>query len=91
MALPRIITRSLDACQGLNFAGGLFGFGTAVSATTGITLGPVALAFAGASGKQDLKHIDELAKVHGPDWPHHWLVARGLETRGVDHADRFLF
>ncbi|MCC0013259.1 MAG: VirB4 family type IV secretion/conjugal transfer ATPase [Rhodobiaceae bacterium] len=56
-----------------------------------MALGPVALAFAGASGKQDLKHIDELAKVHGPDWPHHWLVARGLETRGVDHADRFLF
>ncbi|MCA9291623.1 MAG: hypothetical protein KDA25_10890, partial [Phycisphaerales bacterium] len=46
MALPRIITRSLDACQGLNFAGGLFGFGTAVSATTGITLGPVALGLA---------------------------------------------
>lgn len=53
-----------------------------------MALGPVALAFAGASGKGDLKHINELAKVHGNEWPRHWLAARGLETRGVDHVDR---
>jgi type IV secretion system protein VirB4 len=50
-----------------------------------MTLGPVALAFVGASGRQDLKHINELSQQHGPDWPMHWL-----RTRGVDNAKRIL-
>ena len=50
-----------------------------------MALGPVALAFAGASGKQDLKRIDELARKYGADWARNWL-----EERGVDHADRIL-
>ena len=50
-----------------------------------MTLGPVALAFVGASGRQDLKHINELSQQHGPEWPIHWL-----RTRGVDNAKRIL-
>lgn len=50
-----------------------------------MALGPVALAFVGASGRQDLKHINELSQQHGPDWPMHWL-----RTRGVDNAERIL-
>lgn len=43
-----------------------------------MSLGPVALAFAGASGKEDLKRIDQLHKDHGPDWPAAWLLERGI-------------
>ncbi|PSM15900.1 conjugal transfer protein TrbE [Nitratireductor sp. StC3] len=43
-----------------------------------MALGPVALAFAGASGKEDLKRIDQLHKDHGPDWPAAWLLERGI-------------
>jgi len=50
-----------------------------------MTLGPVALAFVGASGRQDLKHINKLSQQHGPEWPIHWL-----RTRGVDNAERIL-
>jgi type IV secretion system protein VirB4 len=50
-----------------------------------MTLGPVALAFVGASGRQDLKHINELNRQHGKEWPTHWL-----QGRGVDNAKRIL-
>ncbi|WP_127601136.1 conjugal transfer protein TrbE [Nitratireductor alexandrii] len=43
-----------------------------------MSLGPVALAFAGASGKEDLKRIDQLHKDYGPDWPAAWLMERGI-------------
>lgn len=48
-------------------------------------LGPVALAFVGASGRDHLKRILELKAVHGADWPAHWL-----EARGIDHARQLL-
>jgi len=41
-------------------------------------LGPVALAFVGASGKEDLTTVRELAASYGPDWPAEWLWRRGL-------------
>ncbi|SON58489.1 Conjugal transfer protein TrbE (plasmid) [Hartmannibacter diazotrophicus] len=50
-----------------------------------MALGPIALAFVGASGKDDLKRIEELGTAHGADWPVHWL-----RTRGVDNAERIL-
>ncbi|WP_412051987.1 conjugal transfer protein TrbE (plasmid) [Hoeflea sp. Naph1] len=50
-----------------------------------MTLGPVALAFVGASGKSDLKRICDLSQQHGPAWPMHWL-----QGRGVDNAKRIL-
>ncbi|MCX8570874.1 conjugal transfer protein TrbE [Aminobacter sp. MET-1] len=46
-----------------------------------MSLGPVALSFVGASGKDDLKRILALKRKHGLEWPTHWL-----EQRGVGHA-----
>ena len=50
-----------------------------------MSLGPVALSFVGASGKEDLKRIGGLKSEHGRDWPIHWL-----ETRGVHDAASLL-
>ena len=43
-----------------------------------MALGPVALAFVGAAGKDDLKRIRTLLDQFGPDWPAHWLSLRGI-------------
>lgn len=43
-----------------------------------MALGPVALGFVGASGKDDLKRIQALAAQHGQDWSIHWLQQRGI-------------
>jgi type IV secretion system protein VirB4 len=50
-----------------------------------MALGPVALAFVGASGRDHLKRILEFKAVHGADWPAHWL-----EARGIAHARQLL-
>jgi type IV secretion/conjugal transfer VirB4 family ATPase len=42
-----------------------------------MALGPVALSFVGASGKDDLKRILALKKAEA-DWPIHWLKERGI-------------
>lgn len=47
-----------------------------------MALGPVALSFVGASGKEDLKRIRALHSEYGADWPIHWL-----QERGIAHAD----
>lgn len=47
-----------------------------------MALGPVALSFVGASGKDDLKRIRNLHSEHGAGWPLHWL-----QQRGIAHAD----
>ncbi|MFT4118333.1 conjugal transfer protein TrbE [Bradyrhizobium sp.] len=49
-----------------------------------MALGPVALSFVGASGKDDLKRILALKKA-GADWPVHWL-----KERGISHAETLL-
>ena len=41
-------------------------------------LGPVALAFVGASSKDDLKRVRRLQAEHGRDWPYRWLEERGV-------------
>ncbi|WP_234189149.1 conjugal transfer protein TrbE [Shinella sp. NM-101] len=43
-----------------------------------MALGPVALSFVGASGKEDLKRIRALHSEHGAAWPLHWLQQRGI-------------
>ncbi|CAH1648076.1 conjugal transfer protein TrbE [Chelatococcus asaccharovorans] len=43
-----------------------------------MALGPVALAFAGASGRDDLKRVAALRAEYGGDWPLHWLQQRGI-------------
>lgn len=45
-----------------------------------MSLGPVALSFVGASGKDDLKRIRTLRSEHGQDWPVHWLEMRGVHN-----------
>lgn len=50
-----------------------------------MALGPVALSFVGASGRQDLKHIRALHTEYGADWPTHWL-----QQRGIAHAETLL-
>ena len=50
-----------------------------------MALGPLALAFVGASGRDDLKRITELKATHGRAWPMHWL-----QTRGIAHAETLL-
>jgi type IV secretion system protein VirB4 len=50
-----------------------------------MALGPVALSFVGASGKDDLKRIRMLRSNHGREWPIRWL-----ETRGVHDAASLL-
>ncbi|MQW85286.1 conjugal transfer protein TrbE [Sinorhizobium saheli] len=50
-----------------------------------MALGPVALSFVGASGKDDLKRIRALHSEHGADWPLHWL-----QQRGIAHAETLL-
>jgi len=47
-----------------------------------MALGPVALSFVGASGKEDLKRIRSLHSEHGAAWPLQWL-----QQRGIAHAD----
>ena len=50
-----------------------------------ISLGPLAMSFVGASGKDDLKMIRTLHNEHGPEWPTYWL-----QTRGVQNAKALL-
>ncbi|PZR94725.1 MAG: conjugal transfer protein TrbE [Stutzerimonas stutzeri] len=50
-----------------------------------MSLGPVALAFAGASGRDHLKRILELKAAHDRQWPVRWM-----EERGIGHAEALL-
>jgi len=50
-----------------------------------MALGPLTLAFVGASGKTDLATIRSLHAEFGTDWPRHWL-----QQRGVAHAETLL-
>jgi len=43
-----------------------------------MALGPIALAFVGASGKDDLKRIQQLRQDRGTNWPAAWLSERGI-------------
>ncbi|WP_432377218.1 conjugal transfer protein TrbE [Agrobacterium rosae] len=47
-----------------------------------MALGPVALSFVGATGKEDLKQIRSLHSEHGAAWPCPWL-----QQRGIAHAE----
>lgn len=47
-----------------------------------LALGPVALAFCGASGKEDLERIRKLEAQFGDGWVEHWLHPRGVSLDG---------
>lgn len=49
-----------------------------------MALGPIALAFTGASSKQDLKSVRALHVKYGPNWPSHWLKMRGMHDAHFD-------
>jgi type IV secretion/conjugal transfer VirB4 family ATPase len=44
-----------------------------------MALGPVALAFIGATGKHDLTRIEDLVVSRGERWPVAWLAERGVQ------------
>ncbi|MCL4153880.1 UNVERIFIED_CONTAM: hypothetical protein GTU68_021349, partial [Idotea baltica] len=43
-----------------------------------LDLGHYALSFVGASGKEDIKRVEDLHEIHGNDWTHFWLRERGV-------------
>ncbi|CAN7616138.1 conjugal transfer protein TrbE [Devosia sp. LjRoot3] len=43
-----------------------------------MALGPLTLAFVGASSKENLKRVQQLHEMHGADWPITWLSERGV-------------
>ena len=45
-----------------------------------LKLGDIALAMAGATGKEDLATIRELQELYGPDWVSKWFEKRGINT-----------
>jgi len=47
-----------------------------------MALGPVALSFVGASGKEDIRQIRKLSAQYGRTWPVHWLEQRGVTHDG---------
>ncbi len=47
-------------------------------------LGPVALAFLGASGQRDRARIDALAQEHGPEWIAVWMKERRVTKEWID-------
>ncbi|HMJ09840.1 MAG TPA: conjugal transfer protein TrbE [Polyangiaceae bacterium] len=51
-----------------------------------LALGPVALAFCGASGKEDLEQISKLQRDRGDHWVESWLQARGVRRSGLGVA-----
>jgi len=48
-----------------------------------LALGPVALAFVGSAGKEDLKQIRALIAKHGDAWPAYWLTQKDLNDWAV--------
>lgn len=44
-----------------------------------LNIGPVALSFTGAAGREDLKAIEALVESYGPEWPVHWLEQRKID------------
>jgi type IV secretion system protein VirB4 len=46
-------------------------------------LGPVALAFAAVSSREDVARVRTLIDQHGPDWTRTWLAERGLDPQTI--------
>lgn len=44
-----------------------------------LALGPIAMAFVGASDKESIATIKHLISKHGDDWVHQWLDIKGLK------------
>ncbi|MEM8515371.1 type IV secretion/conjugal transfer VirB4 family ATPase [Massilia sp. MP_M2] len=48
-------------------------------------LGKVAMAFVGASGKDQMQHVRSLKASHGPEWVYHYLKERGVANDWADY------
>jgi type IV secretion system protein TrbE len=46
-----------------------------------LALSPEALAFLAVSDKESIAEVKRLEALHGPDWVHAWLAAKGLSLR----------
>ena len=46
-------------------------------------LGPVTLAFAGATSPEDISRIRQLERVHGGEWPFAWLNEKGVSYEAL--------
>ncbi len=44
-----------------------------------LNLGPIALSFVGASDRETLAHLKDLAMQDGENWPYYWLKERGID------------
>jgi type IV secretion system protein VirB4 len=53
-------------------------------------LGPVALAFLGASGQKDRARIDVLIAQHGEDWIPVWMKERNVSKSWIDYYEGVL-
>lgn len=54
-----------------------------------LELGPFALAFMGATGKEDRRRVKELYRAHGAAWTTHWLREKGVSASpSGDMADQ---
>ena len=54
-----------------------------------LSLGPLALAFVGASDKESIATIKNLIAKFGNHWPHEWLSLKGLyidDYREMQHV-----
>lgn len=50
-------------------------------------LGPVALAFVGASDKESVARIKELQRQYGDQWQDEWVKTKGISLHGdMEHA-----
>lgn len=49
-----------------------------------LAIGPVALSFVGASGKDDIAQIRALSDEHGDKWPYYWLEERGVNYEHLE-------
>jgi len=49
-----------------------------------LNLGPVALAFSGATSEDAVREINEVERVHGARWPFAWLERKGVEFRHLE-------
>ena len=51
-----------------------------------LALGPLALAFVGATDKESIAQIKQLEAKHGGAWVHHWLASRNLKLNDYMEA-----
>lgn len=51
-----------------------------------LALGPLALAFVGATDKESIAQIKQLEAKHGGAWVHHWLASRNLNLNDYMEA-----